>query len=152
MTTAEVGAALASQGRRVSEADVESALAGLDSLGLVDDGDGLDLGDAEMDARHTSNLAFFSVYSRLSRPRSGFIRKLREAHVLVLGVGGGSSNVLMGLVGLGVGRFTLVDGDDVEPWNFARQFVYRHVDIGRSKVDRAAEWVRSMTRPSGSGP
>jgi molybdopterin/thiamine biosynthesis adenylyltransferase len=77
---------------------------------------------------------------------------LREAHVLVLGVGGGSSNVLMGLVGLGVGRFTLVDGDDVEPWNFARQFVYRHVDIGRSKVDRAAEWVRSMTRPSGSGP
>ena len=33
----------------------------------------------------------------------------------------------------------------VEERNFSRQFVYRHADIGRSKVDRAAEWVREFS-------
>jgi molybdopterin/thiamine biosynthesis adenylyltransferase len=35
-----------------------------------------------------------------------------------------------------------VDRDEVVPRNFARQFVYRQADLGRSKVERAAEWVR----------
>ncbi|GAA3650311.1 ThiF family adenylyltransferase [Nonomuraea antimicrobica] len=126
----------------VPEEDVTEALAALDSLGLVEDADSRTLGDPAMDARHFSNLAFFGTFARLDRPRTEYLRRLREAHVLVLGVGGGGSSLVQSLAGLGIGTLTLVDRDDVEPRNFARQFLYRHSDLGRSKVERAAEWVR----------
>jgi molybdopterin-synthase adenylyltransferase len=142
LTVPEICAVMADRGLPVAETDVTSALAGLDTLGFVENGDHLDLGDPVLDARHASNLTFFSGYSGLHRPRADMMRRLRSAHVLVLGVGGGGSSLVMALAGLGVGRLTLVDRDDVEPRNFARQFVYRYTDIGRSKVDRAAEWVR----------
>ncbi len=70
--------------------------------------------------------------------------RLGSARVLLLGVGGLGSNVLQNLAGLGIGHLTLVDRDLVEPRNFARQFVYRRSDIGRPKVERAAEWVREF--------
>lgn len=68
---------------------------------------------------------------------------MRDAHVLVLGVGGGGSSLVQCLAGLGVGRLTLLDHDRVESRNFARQFLYRHEDIGRSKVERARAWVQA---------
>ncbi|MBB6346239.1 HesA/MoeB/ThiF family protein [Nonomuraea muscovyensis] len=126
----------------VSEADIAGALDVLDSLSLLEYEEHRWLGDPELDRRHFSNLAFFGTFSGLDRPRAEYVRRLRAAHVLVLGVGGGGSSLVQSLAGLGVGRLTLVDRDDVEPRNFARQFLYRHADIGRSKVDRAAEWVR----------
>lgn len=126
----------------VPEADMTAALEVLDSLGLVEYEEQRSLGEPGPDERHFSNLAFFGSYSGLDRPRAEFVRRLRDAHVLVLGVGGGGSSLVQSLAGLGVGRLTLVDRDDVEPRNFARQFLYRHADIGRSKVERAAEWVR----------
>lgn len=140
----EICAALNTRGQSVSESEVESALAGLDSLGLVEDGDQVDLGDPPADARHFSNLVFFGGFSRLHRSRAELMRRMREAHALVLGAGGGGSSLVMSLAGLGIGRLTLVDRDDLEPRNFARQFLYRHADLGRSKVARAAEWVREF--------
>jgi molybdopterin/thiamine biosynthesis adenylyltransferase len=62
--------------------------------------------------------------------------------VLVLGTGGLNSTVVPHLAGLGVGRLTLLDHDVVQSRNFARQYLYRHADIGTPKVERAAEWVR----------
>lgn len=141
-TAGELSIALAQQGIDVSEAEVAAGLAGLDSLGLVEDADRRQLGDPVEDERHFSNLNFFSFYASLDRPRDAFVRRLRDAHVLVLGVGGGGSAVVQCLAGLGVGQLTLVDHDRVEQRNFARQFLYRHQDIGRRKTDRAAEWVR----------
>jgi molybdopterin/thiamine biosynthesis adenylyltransferase len=143
-TVPEIAAALAARGRPATGLEIQSALTGLDSLGLVEDGDGRDLPDPAAAARHFSNLVFFGGYAGLHRPRAEFVRRLRAAHVLVLGVGGGGSSLLMCLTGLGIGKLTLVDRDDLEPRNFARQFVYRHADLGRSKVERAAEWVREF--------
>ncbi|WP_407674896.1 ThiF family adenylyltransferase [Nonomuraea fuscirosea] len=40
---------------------------------------------------------------------------------------------------MGVGRFTLLDRDRVEPRNFARQYLYRWADVDARKVARAAE-------------
>jgi molybdopterin-synthase adenylyltransferase len=142
VTVPEICAVMADRGLPVEETEVMSALESLDSLGFIENGDHLAIGDPALDSRHASNLTFFSGYSGLHRPRAEMMRRLRSAHVLVLGVGGGGSSLVMALAGLGVGRLTLVDRDDVEPRNFARQFVYRHADIGRSKVDRAAEWIR----------
>lgn len=128
----------------IEEQDVLSGFEGLDSLGLVERAEDRSLGDPDADARHFSNLAFFGTFARLDTSRAEFVRRLRRSHVLVLGVGGGGSALLMSLAGLGVGRLTLVDRDDVEPRNFARQFVYRHEDVGQSKVERAAAWVRAF--------
>jgi molybdopterin/thiamine biosynthesis adenylyltransferase len=133
---------LAARGVDVTEDDVAGGLNGLDSLGLIERPDERSLGDAATDARQFSNLTFFGSYARRDQSSAEFVRRLRESRVLVLGVGGGGSSIVQCLAGFGVGAMTLVDRDDVEPRNFARQFLYRHRDIGRSKVERAAEWVR----------
>ncbi|TDE49934.1 ThiF family adenylyltransferase [Nonomuraea mesophila] len=142
-TVAELRERLAADGVELGEDEVREAVSALDALGLIEeDGDG-SLGDPDLDARHFSNLAFFGTYARLGRPRAAFVNAVRRAHVLVLGVGGGGSSIVQCLAGLGIGRMTLVDRDDVESRNFARQFLYHHADIGRSKVTCAEEWVRA---------
>ncbi|MFC5816954.1 HesA/MoeB/ThiF family protein [Nonomuraea harbinensis] len=139
----ELSSALAARGMAVTVTEVQEGLAGLDSLGLIENAAERWLGDAAADERHFSNLTFFGSYATLERSRAEFVRRLRDSRVLVLGVGGGGSSLVQCLAGLGVGAMTLVDRDDVAPRNFARQFLYRHVDIGRSKVERAAAWVHA---------
>ncbi|WP_336207260.1 HesA/MoeB/ThiF family protein [Nonomuraea sp. LPB2021202275-12-8] len=141
-TAAELSTALGGHGFDVSEEDVGQGLSGLDSLGLVESADGRSLGDPGEDERQFSNLSFYGSYAALNRHRAGFQRSMREAHILVLGVGGGGSSLVQCLAGLGVGEMTLVDQDRVESRNFARQFLYRHADLGLSKAERAAAWVR----------
>jgi molybdopterin/thiamine biosynthesis adenylyltransferase len=128
----------------VTREDVLDAIEALDELRLLEDQD--QTGDLTEDERlrHFSNLAFLRTFSHLEASAETMVRQLRDAHVLMLGVGGLGSNVLQNLCGLGVGRLTLVDRDDVEPRNFARQFVYRAQDIGRPKIERAADWVREF--------
>ncbi|WP_043633348.1 HesA/MoeB/ThiF family protein [Nonomuraea candida] len=141
-TAAELSVSLQRRGIPLSEQDVSGGLTGLDSLGLVEDADGRTLGDPDEDERHFSNLSFYGTYAGLERQRAAFHRPLSRAHVLVLGVGGGGSSLVQCLAGLGVGEMTLVDQDRVESRNFARQFLYHHADIGLSKAERAAAWVR----------
>jgi len=69
-------------------------------------------------------------------------KRLRAAHVTVLGVGGIGCAVLAEVVGAGVGGLTLLDGDRVALENLNRQYLYRRCDVGRAKVDVALEWVR----------
>jgi len=128
----------------VSRQDVLDAIQALDELRLLEDYEQTgDLTEAER-LRHFSNLAFLRTFAHLEVSAETMVRRLRDSHVLVLGVGGLGSNVLQNLCGLGVGRLTLVDRDDVEQRNFARQFVYRAQDVGRPKIERAAEWVREF--------
>ncbi|PRX90747.1 HesA/MoeB/ThiF family protein [Allonocardiopsis opalescens] len=140
-SVAELRGALADRGVRLSEAEVRSALRGLDTLGLVEPACRR-FGVPETDERHAAGLAFFGAFTGLDRPRTHFVQRLRDAHVLVLGAGGIGSSIIQCLAGLGVGHFTIVDHDQVEPGDFAHQFLYRRADIGRSKAERAAEWVR----------
>ncbi len=64
---------------------------------------------------------------------------LEEATVLVAGVGGLGSFVCQTLVRSGVGCLILVDGGIVDPPDLNRQILYTRADIGRFKVDIAAE-------------
>ncbi|MET7328376.1 ThiF family adenylyltransferase [Nonomuraea sp. NPDC005650] len=142
-TVSELQGRLAAAGVHRGEGDVRAAVEALDALGLVECESDRTLGDPGLDDRHHSNLAFFGAFARFDRPRSDFVGSLRRSHVLVLGVGGAGSSLVQCLAGLGVGRLTLVDRDDVESRDFAGQFLYHHADLGRPKVECAAEWVRA---------
>lgn len=143
-SVAELAEALDDPSRPVTSGDVLAGLDVLDGAGLVEDGDHLGGLASDQRTRHISNLAFFEPFASLETSSEDFQRRLLDSHVLVLGAGGLGGNAVQNLAGLGVGRLTLLDRDVVEPGNFARQFVYRWADIGHSKVERAAEWVRAF--------
>lgn len=67
--------------------------------------------------------------------------------VLVVGLGGLGSPALAVLARSGVTRFTLVDDDTVDVSNLQRQTLYRDEDVGRLKVDVAAERLAQWTAP-----
>ena len=70
--------------------------------------------------------------------------RLARAHALVVGAGGLGVSVLQYLVGAGMGRITLVDGDRVAAHNLHRQPLYRMDQIGQSKALAAAAALAAM--------
>jgi sulfur-carrier protein adenylyltransferase/sulfurtransferase len=71
-------------------------------------------------------------------------RRLATARVLVVGAGGLGSPVLQYLAAAGVGTLGVVDDDVVTVTNLQRQVVHRDGDVGRTKVDSAADAVRAI--------
>jgi molybdopterin/thiamine biosynthesis adenylyltransferase len=71
------------------------------------------------------------------RPES--LSKLASARVAIVGVGGLGNPSALYLAAQGVGHLTLVDGDTVAQHNLGRQILFRPEDVGRLKVDAAAE-------------
>ena len=67
--------------------------------------------------------------------------KLFQSRILVVGVGGLGSPILMYLAAAGVGTIGIVDGDTVSVTNLQRQVIHGTFDVGRPKVDTAAERI-----------
>ncbi len=67
--------------------------------------------------------------------------KISSARVLILGVGGVGTNVLMNLAALGIGHIGIVDYDTVNITNLNRQILYDMNSIGKYKVEMAKDWV-----------
>jgi molybdopterin/thiamine biosynthesis adenylyltransferase len=67
-----------------------------------------------------------------------------RAKVLVVGAGGLGSPVLLYLAAAGVGELGIVDGDQVEESNLQRQVAHTQSDLGRPKVDSAADAVKAL--------
>lgn len=70
--------------------------------------------------------------------------RLKTAKVLVVGAGGLGSPLALYLAAAGVGRIGLVDADVVELSNLQRQIAHGTADIGRPKVESAAESLRRI--------
>jgi molybdopterin/thiamine biosynthesis adenylyltransferase/rhodanese-related sulfurtransferase len=86
-------------------------------------------------------------YSRhLIMPEVGLTgqKKLKEASVLCIGAGGLGSPMAIYLAAAGVGRIGLVDFDVVEYSNLQRQILHFTSDVGRSKLESAAEKLRAI--------
>lgn len=70
--------------------------------------------------------------------------RLRQAHVLVVGVGGVGAYAAEMLCRAGVGRLTLVDADTVQPTNINRQLPALHSTLGHPKVEVLAARFRDI--------
>ena len=85
-------------------------------------------------------------YARqMSLPEVGEEGQMRLAgkRVAVIGAGGLGSALLPLLVGAGVGHLTLCDDDSISVSNLPRQTLYTTHEVGRSKVQCAAERLRA---------
>ena len=68
--------------------------------------------------------------------------RLGRASVCVVGAGGLGCPTVLQLANMGIGRVRIVDRDVVEECNLHRQTLYLESDVGRTKVDAAADRIR----------
>jgi molybdopterin/thiamine biosynthesis adenylyltransferase/rhodanese-related sulfurtransferase len=71
-------------------------------------------------------------------------RKLKAAKVLCVGAGGLGAPLAFYLAAAGVGTLGLVDFDNVEESNLQRQIIHSTADIGRPKIDSAADKLHAL--------
>jgi len=70
--------------------------------------------------------------------------KLKAAKVLTIGAGGLGSPLSMYLAAAGVGTIGVVDFDVVDFTNLQRQIIHGTSDVGRKKLDSAAETLKEI--------
>ena len=70
--------------------------------------------------------------------------KLKAARVLCIGAGGLGSPLALYLAAAGVGTIGIVDFDVVDYTNLQRQIIHSTADVGRKKLDSAAESLKAI--------
>lgn len=70
--------------------------------------------------------------------------RVRDASVMVFGVGGVGSHCIEALARCGVGKLTLVDNDRVSLTNINRQSIAYHSTVGRYKTEVMRERIRDI--------
>src|SRR6266699_284350 len=70
--------------------------------------------------------------------------KIKAAKVLCIGAGGLGSPLALYLGAAGVGTLGIVDFDVVDYTNLQRQIIHSTADVGRPKLDSAAEKLKAM--------
>src|SRR6185436_4746869 len=71
-------------------------------------------------------------------------QKLKAARVLCVGTGGLGSPLALYLAAAGVGTLGIVDFDVVDYTNLQRQVIHHTKDVGRPKLDSAAEKLKAI--------
>lgn len=71
-------------------------------------------------------------------------QRLAAAAVAIVGVGGLGSPVALYLAAAGVGRIALIDDQRVDLSNLNRQVLFTDADVGRPKVEAAAERLHAI--------
>lgn len=72
--------------------------------------------------------------------------KLSNMSVLIVGVGGVGGYAIESLLRLGVGKFTLVDNDNVDITNFNRQIIATSSNLNKSKVEAFKERILDINK------
>lgn len=72
------------------------------------------------------------------------LQRLRQAHVLVVGLGGVGAYAAEMIARAGVGRMTIADADAVSVSNINRQLVALHSTVGRQKAEVLADRLRDI--------
>jgi tRNA A37 threonylcarbamoyladenosine dehydratase len=69
------------------------------------------------------------------------LEKMKNANIIIFGLGGVGSYVAEALARCGVGKMTVVDKDTVDITNINRQLYALHSTVGRNKADVAKERI-----------
>lgn len=125
---------------------VRVAVSELIQAGYVEDAaetvpEGLTMREQE---RYSRSRALWRWMDRTPRQSSWDTQmRLRQARVVVIGVGGAGGAAALSLAQSGVGELHLVEPDVVEMSNLNRQILYTEHDVGRLKVQVALERLRN---------
>ena len=92
----------------------------------------------------TDDLARYSRHLILPEVGMEGQQKLKAAKVLCVGTGGLGSPLVLYLAAAGIGTLGLEDFDVVDASNLQRQIIHSTKDIGRKKIDSAAEKLTAL--------
>ena len=92
----------------------------------------------------TDDLSRYSRHLILPEVGTEGQRRLKAARVLSVGCGGLGSPLAFYLAAAGVGTLGLVDFDIVDASNLQRQIIHSTRDVGRKKLDSAAEKLTAL--------
>jgi bacteriocin biosynthesis cyclodehydratase domain-containing protein len=130
---------------RFGAQEVGDTIARMQELDLIEDAADDELVPAAELERFDRQLRYFSdVGHQGGLTPSECQARLREARVVVVGIGGLGGRVAWELACCGVGELLLIDGDRVEVSNLNRQIQYAEADIGSLKVDVMATRLRAF--------
>jgi bacteriocin biosynthesis cyclodehydratase domain-containing protein len=129
--------------REFGSQEVNAVLSRLGELGVIEDAADDDRVPRDVMARFDRQLRYFSDISTGPTP-SQCQASLEGARIGVLGVGGLGGWSALALACCGVGEMLLVDFDMVELSNLNRQVLYGEADLGRPKVQAAAERLEAF--------
>ena len=127
----------------ISAEEVTQAIEQLDQAGFLENAAFVSQGLlTEYDlTRWERNINFFSSFSDLYTNKYELQHRLKTARVALLGLGGLGSHLLYDLVALGVLHLRAVEFDRIELSNLNRQILYTEADVGRLKIEVAAERI-----------
>lgn len=126
----------------LSEEDILEGIKILENEGFLEEA--LEEERKEIAERYIANVNYFSRYANIDENRYEYQKKIRQTTILLLGLGGGGSNILTMLAGLGPKKIIIVDYDNVEYSNLGRQLLYTESDIGNPKAETAAKAIEKM--------
>jgi hypothetical protein len=129
---------------KFGEEAVGDLISQLQELEVIEDAADDDLLPAAELARFDRQLRYFSDIGTQALTPSECQRRLREAKVAVLGVGGLGGSAAIWLASIGVGEMWLIDGDRVEASNLNRQILFAEAEIGLLKVEAATARLRGF--------
>jgi len=92
----------------------------------------------------SSEIARYARHIVLAEIGGAGQQKLKAARVLVIGAGGLGAPALQYLAAAGIGTLGIVDDDVVSLSNLQRQIIHGTDDIGRAKVESAAEAIHEL--------
>ncbi len=140
-----VGQIVDELGRRFptrSPREVRQAVDDLNSAGHLEDASETELSESERE-RYSRSRMFWQSVDRTPGRRSWDAQlRLRQARVVIVGMGGAGCSAARLLTMSGVGQLHCVDADVVELSNLNRQGLFIERDLGRPKVEAALERLR----------
>ncbi|MFL6450860.1 MAG: molybdopterin-synthase adenylyltransferase MoeB [Bryobacteraceae bacterium] len=124
----------------------ETELEGTETISIVPSIAGGAVGVAEPETAALSNDEIARYSRHLILPEVGMEGqlKLKQAKVLMIGAGGLGAPLGMYLAAAGIGRIGVVDFDVVDASNLQRQIIHGTSDLGRKKLDSAADTMKNI--------
>lgn len=146
---AEITERVQAAGFSVSESEIRDVIALLANRGIMVEHRGQDHAEwlsAEQYERYSTLIEFFENFAGPGTASLSLFKKIRDARIGIVGMGGTGSLLAHMLAATGFGYIRMMDGDKVERSNLVRQIFYNEKDIGRYKVEVMRENLAAFNR------